>query len=158
MFEVLPLGRKYWIYFISGREHKEKVLKIDPKMAKSSISYNFNIFPVVFTDFSQLIQINDRSEHQDEGMELRDEQSLANFFLHIKDFIVLLVINEMMVFFSSLIKAKCFKWIDFHGLPKFAKCSPWRKLIFTKICENLPKVFFRETWLPQSLPDAGFPD
>ena len=81
-------------------------------------------------------------------MELRDEQSLANFFLHIKDFIVLLVINEMMVFFSSLIKAKCFKWIDFHGFPKFAKLSPWRKLIFTKICENLPNVFFRETGLP----------
>ena len=52
MFEVLPLGRKYWIYFISGRGHKEKVLKIDPEMPKSSISYNFNIFPVVFTDAS----------------------------------------------------------------------------------------------------------
>ena len=81
-------------------------------------------------------------------MELRDEQSLVNFFLHIKDFIVLLVINEMMVIFGSLIKAKCFKWSDFHGFPKFAKFSPWRKLIFTKICENLPNVFFREAGLP----------
>ena len=81
-------------------------------------------------------------------MELRDEQSLANFFVHIKDFIVLLVINEMMVFFSSLIKGKCFKRIDFPGFPKFIKFSLWKKLVFTKICENLSNVFFRESGLP----------
>ena len=89
-------------------------------------------------------------------MEPHDEQSLANFFLHIKDLIVHLNINEMLVFFSSLIKAKCFKWIDFTEFPNSPNLVPGKSLSSSIYLKIFPMYSLEEQGYLSTCPTQVF--
>ena len=71
-------------------------------------------------------------------MELRDEQSLANFFLHIKDPMALLVINEMLNFLVHLLKQNVSTGLNFTEFTYSPNLVPGKSLSSLKYVKVFP--------------------